>query len=206
MTEELHHILSKVHVLYLKYGIRSVTMDDIARELGISKKTLYQYVRDKDDLVSQVVDMEVARLHEIMSNYSRKHNNAIEELWEISLCISNMIKTYNPSTEYDLKKYYPDQYHKMNKLRKDHIFLTISENLKRGKEEGLYRKEIREDIICRIDVAFIDSMLENEMFSQEDYHNPLFFSEFIKYHLHGIVNKKGMKVLEQCIDRLDLET
>jgi len=67
----------------------------------------------------------------------------------------------------------------------------------------LYRSEIREEIICRIDVAFIDNMLENEMFSQEDFHNPGFFSEFIKYHLHGIVNKKGMKILDKCINQVD---
>src|ERR1035437_2884162 len=108
MNEELKNLLSKVRCLYMKYGIKSVTMDDVARELGISKKTLYQYVNDKNELVQKVVEMELDDKAEGFSKMNCSGLNAIEELFEVHKMIRQMLKDYNPSTEYDLRKYYPE--------------------------------------------------------------------------------------------------
>ena len=103
MNDELLNILQRVRSLYRKYGIRSVTMDDVSRELGISKKTLYQYVHDKDELVNKVVELELTSQQNHFIESCRENLNAIEEIAEIARCINYMLKEYSAVTEYDLK-------------------------------------------------------------------------------------------------------
>src|SRR5665811_606001 len=100
MNDELKNILLKVRELYMKYGIKSITMDDVARELGISKKTLYQFVSDKDDLVGKFIDNEIKQKQEEVFKCFKIGFNAIEELFRISTFMNKMIREQNPATEY----------------------------------------------------------------------------------------------------------
>jgi AcrR family transcriptional regulator len=199
MNEELQTILRKVHTLYRKYGIRSVTMDDISHELGISKKTLYQYVRDKDELVNLVIDMEIQERKARMEITFADNCNAIEQLFEIGRCISFMLKDYSPASEYDLKKYYPDLYIKVRDLRRNHIMQFTQGNLIKGKEEGIYREDLNVDIITRLSVANIDSMIDNELITITEFIEPRFFNEYFKYHIRGIANEKGLSILNSTV-------
>ncbi len=133
MNEELKNILLKVRELYMKYGIKSITMDDVATELGISKKTLYQYVTDKDDLVGKFIDNEILLRQEEICKCFKADFNAIEELFEITIFMNRFLKDQNPATDHDLKKYYPHHYNKMVKTRRERIFSYILLNLKKGK-------------------------------------------------------------------------
>ena len=178
-------------------------MDDVSHELGISKKTLYQYVQDKDDLVHKIVDMEVAERHEKMNITCSDGKNAIEQLLEIARCISSLLKDYSAATEYDLKKYYPDLYIKIRDLRRNHVFRFIFDNLKKGIEEGLYRQEIKLDTISRLNVALIDNMVDSEVITIHEFMEPQFFNEFFIYHIRGIVNEKGLRYFEKHM--LELE-
>jgi AcrR family transcriptional regulator len=199
MNEELKTILGKVRALYRKYGIRSVTMDDVAHELGISKKTLYQYVHDKDDLVNQVIDMEIRERKSRMETSCADICNAIEQLFEIGRCISFMLKDYSPVSEYDLRKYYPDLYIKVRDLRRSHIMHFIQSNLIKGKEEGIYREDLNVDIISRLSVANIDSMIDSEVISITEFIEPRFYHEYFVYHIRGISNGKGIEILERLL-------
>jgi AcrR family transcriptional regulator len=203
MNDELVTILKKVRQLYRKYGIRSVTMDDVSHELGISKKTLYQYVHDKDDLVHKVVEMEISDRQDRMNISCSDDKNAIEQLLEIARCISTMLKDYSAATEYDLKKYYPDLYIKVRDLRRNHVFRFIFDNLKKGIEEGLYREEIKLDTISRLNVALIDNMVDSEVVSIPEFMDPQFFNEFFVYHIRGIVNVKGLDFFESHLMQLE---
>ena len=104
MERELNNILDRVIILYRKYGIKSITMDDVARELGISKKTLYQYVDDKNELVNKAVMHDIDRHFYNINCIKNKNLNAIDELLEINRYLTVMLKDYNPSWDYDLKK------------------------------------------------------------------------------------------------------
>jgi TetR/AcrR family transcriptional regulator, cholesterol catabolism regulator len=203
MNDELITILKKVRQLYRKYGIRSVTMDDVSHELGISKKTLYQYVHDKDDLVHKVVEMEISDRKERMNITCSDDKNAIEQLLEIARCISNMLKDYSAASEYDLKKYYPDLYIQVRELRRNHVFRFIFDNLKKGIEEGLYRAEIKLDTISRLNVSLIDNMVDSEVISISEFMDPQFFNEFFVYHIRGIVNSKGLSFFETHMMELE---
>jgi TetR/AcrR family transcriptional regulator, cholesterol catabolism regulator len=121
MNEELKNLLLKVGCLYKKYGIKSITMDDVSRELGISKKTLYQYVQDKNELVAQVIDLSIENQMTIFNSLFSKGLNAIDELFEVNKMVAEMIKHHNPSEDYDLRKYYPDQYQKMHKIKREEM-------------------------------------------------------------------------------------
>jgi len=203
MNEELKNILIRVRELYNKYGIKSITMDDVARELGISKKTLYQFVSDKDDLVGKFIDNEIEIRQEEICRCFKSELNAIEELFEISLFMNKMIRDQNPATEYDLKKYYPHHFQKIVKIRREKMFNYILLNLQKGKEEGLYRKEMNEEVIAKFYLSRAESIHFDELFTIEEFTSIKHFIELLTYHVRGIATDKGIKVLENKIKQLE---
>ena len=204
MNEELKNILLKVRELYTKYGIKSITMDEVSAELGISKKTLYQYVTDKDDLVGKFVDNEIELRQEEICKCFRTGSNAIEELFEISIFMNRLTKDQNPATEHDLKKYYPHHYYKIVKTRRERIYNYILLNLKKGKEEGLYREELDEGIIARLYLSRVESIHLNDLFTVEEFTSLKLFMELLMYHIRGIASEKGIIVLEKKIKELEI--
>ncbi|HEX7493693.1 MAG TPA: TetR/AcrR family transcriptional regulator [Bacteroidales bacterium] len=203
MNEELKNILLKVRELYMKYGIKSITMDDVARELGISKKTLYQFVTDKDDLVGKFVDNEIALRQEEICKCFGTGFNAIEELFEISLLMNKLIRDQNPATEYDLKKYYPLHYQKTVKARREGIFSYILLNLEKGIKEGLYRKEINKDVIAKLYLWRSENTNFNDLFTAEEFSSIKLFVELLSYHVRGIATEKGIVALEKKVKELE---
>jgi len=202
MNEELKNILVKVRELYMKYGIKSITMDDVARELGISKKTLYQYVTDKDDLVGKVMDNEIAIRQEEICNCFRIGYNAIEELFEISILMNKLMRDQNPATEHDLKKYYPQHFQKIVNARREGIINYILLNLKKGIKEGLYRKEMNKEVIAKLYLWRIENAQISELFSAEEFSSIKLFVELLNYHVRGIATEKGIVELEKKIKEL----
>lgn len=196
MSEEYKFIIEKVSALYLQYGIKSVTMDDVARELGISKKTLYKYVDNKTELVSHFIDYILEqRLCNVQEIQKEKHN-AIEELFKVNEYVIELLRNYNPSTEYDLRKYYPQQYEKIRKHRRTNMYQAVLANIQKGKKEGLFRSELNEDIIARVHVSRIENSFANEMFSIEELTSKEFIVEMMEYHIRGIASKKGIEFFE----------
>jgi AcrR family transcriptional regulator len=202
MSKEFEEILIKVSGLYRKYGIKSVTMDDVAHELGMSKKTLYQYVKDKTELVQMVVE------HVRQCNFSAMKNkqdttlNAIEELIEVSLHVNSQMKDYSPTYEYDLKKYYPDIYRSLMSARRKLMYESMLANIRKGKKEGIYRKELDEKIIAKLHLLRIENLQSTEIFNEEEMHSSKFFREVFVYHIHGLATDKGLKVLKKNVDKL----
>jgi len=166
MNDELKQILAKVRELYMRYGIKSITMDDVASALSISKKTLYKYVVDKDDLVGKIVEQEIEIQKNDSSCILKSNLNAIEELLMVSKMVNHKLKEINPSTEYDLRKYYPHHYQRLVTSRRERMYQNIVANIKKGKEEGLYRNELDNDVIGKLQVSRIESMMDNEVFSR----------------------------------------
>lgn len=202
MNEELNIMLERVRCLYQKYGIKSITMDDVARELGISKKTLYQYVTDKTDLVFKVFQQDMDnRRCEFEKLYSEERN-AVEELIDVHKFVFKRMKEFNPSTDYDMRKYYPDLYRQIQEERYKKMYEKVIENIRKGKRQGLYRSELNEEVIAKLTVmrsdisGGVDSYSTNELLSSE------FFTEVIIYHIRGIANENGIKILDENIDKL----
>jgi TetR/AcrR family transcriptional regulator, cholesterol catabolism regulator len=203
MNDELKNILSKVRELYTKYGIKSITMDDVARELGISKKTIYQYVTDKDDLVGKFVVNEIKLRQEEICKCFKTGFNAIEELFEISIIMNKLVRDQNPATDHDLKKYYLHHYQKIVKIRREGTFNYIYQNLKKGKAEGLYREEINEEIISKLYISRVESIHLNDLFTVEEFTSLKHFIELLNYHIRGIATEKGIMVLNKKLKELE---
>jgi AcrR family transcriptional regulator len=203
MNNDLKNILMKVRERYMKYGIKSITMDDLANDLGISKKTLYQYVTDKDDLVGKFIENEIELRKEEICRCFKTGFNAIEELFEISLFMNKLIRDQNPATEHDLKKYYPHHYEKSVKARRDGVYNYILMNLKKGKKEGLYREDLNDEIIAKLYLSRSESIHLNDLFTVEEFTSLKLFVELLTYHIRGIASDKGITVLEKKIKELE---
>ncbi len=203
MSEELLHIIERVWTLYQRYSIKSVTMDDVSKELGISKKTLYQHIKNKDALVKIVLEHEsVKRFNKFMELSSSKLN-AIEELFKVNVIIQEMLKEYNPAMEYDLKKYYPDIYQEIKEVKRERMYLAVLENIKKGKKEGIYRQTLNENIIAKLYVSRVENVCETDLFEKNEYTAPKFVLEIMNYHIRGIANEKGIALLNQKLKNLN---
>jgi DNA-binding XRE family transcriptional regulator len=203
MNEELKNIMEKVRELYMKYGIKSITMDDVASELSISKKTLYQYVTDKDDLVGKFIDNEIEIRQEEICKCFRIGFNAIEELFEISILMNKLIRDQNPATEHDLKKYYPQHFQKIVSARMEGIYNYILLNLKKGIKEELYRKELNKEVIAKLYLWRSENTNLKDLLPVEEFTSIKLFIELLKYHVRGIATEKGIIVLEKKIKELE---
>jgi TetR/AcrR family transcriptional regulator, cholesterol catabolism regulator len=206
VNEEIKYILDKVRELYIKYGIKGVTMDDVSHELGISKKTLYQYVTDKDDLVGKFVDNEIeSRMKEICDCFKSSYN-AIEELFEIAVNMNNHLREQNPATDHDLKKYYPNHYIKTIKARREGVYNYILLNLKKGKREGLYRSEMNEEVIAKLYMSRVENISMSDFLPARELASSELFKEYLIYHIRGIGTPEGIKMLENKICEFELNT
>ena len=205
MTDRRIEIAEKVCKLFREFGIKSVTMDDIARHLSISKKTLYEYFTDKGDLVRGVMES-IARNKAIdLSVPQKKQVNAIEELFYYYNVQVQMIKDHKPSFIYDLKKYYPDLFEEFQEVKRQRILESVRENLIKGKKEGLYRNDVDESVIARLNLMRIEGIMNSGTFSFEEMVSPDFFSEIFKYHVYGIVSDKGRQLFEQELIKLNTQ-
>jgi AcrR family transcriptional regulator len=205
MDEKTIHILEQVRRLYYRYGIKSVTMDDVAKHLSISKKTLYEYFTDKEDLVRNIVMLDYKNRHNFFQEIRNKNLNAIEELFEVYRMINTMFRDYNASMEYDVHKYYPELFTQVRELRRKRMYDTMYNNMNRGKKEGLYRKELNSKIIARLLVFKVENMFDNDIFTMEELASVKVFNEVFVYHLQGILNEKGRNFFEKNFTRLKQE-
>lgn len=181
--------------LYMKYGIRSVSMDDIANHLGMSKKTIYQYYADKDELVDAVIEHKINHNESCCQLDKDKSENAVHELFLAMDMVLEMFRNMNASVLYDMQKYHPGAFLKFHKHKNDFLYTLIRENLVRGIKEDLYRDDININIVARFRV---DSMLLafDPEFQAKTKHNLADIEqEIILLYTHGLVNMKGYKLI-----------
>jgi len=176
-------------------------MDDVAKNLNISKKTVYEHFKDKEDLVSKVMMLEYDYRCAFLSVIEKKDMNAIEELFEVYKMINGMFKDYNPSMEYDIRKYYPDLSIKIKEIRRKRMYDSILDNLNKGKKEGLYRKGLNTKIIAKLHVFRTENLFENDLFTMEELTSFKVFHEIFVYHLQGVLSQDGRALFESDIEK-----
>ena len=189
-------ILQKATDLFMHYGIRSVTMDEIAVQLGVSKKTIYQFYADKNELVDAVLINILDDNQENCCQYKVDAGNAIEEVLLATEMVKEMFENMNPSLLYDLEKHHAASYEKFSQFKYKFLREVINDNLKRGITEGLYRPGLDVDILTMIRIEtmmlpFSRSIAKNG-FSFVQVHQQL-----TEIFLFGIASPKGYKLIEQ---------
>ncbi len=201
MEKKLQKLLDNISELFIRYGIKSVTMDDIASHLGMSKKTLYLHFNDKHDLVRKVVLFHISKHNNNFKELANQNMNAIDILLSVSKNIMELLEEFTPQVCYDLKKYYPDIHIILAEHKSKHIFDNVKKNLIKGIEEGLYRKDINPEIISTIYVNRIELIFNDENFPTEKFTLIQLFDELFKYHMHGITSRKGLEYYESKIKK-----
>jgi TetR/AcrR family transcriptional regulator, cholesterol catabolism regulator len=194
-TETGLRIKKKAHDLFMQYGLRSVSMDDIANSLGISKKTIYQYYADKDELVDAVVDAEFTKNEGICEFDRQNSKNAIHEIFMAMDMVVEMFSSMNPSLIFDMQKYYPKAFQKFHKHKNDYLYNVIRDNIIRGVSEELYRQEMNVDIISRFRVESITIPFNPEFHNKMKYNMAQIEEEFIIHFLFGMASPKGYKMI-----------
>ena len=202
MTDEKEiQIIGKALELFLKYGIKSLTMDDVARHLHISKKTLYQFVSDKKDLVVKSVQLAISEEQNRICCSVKESNTAIDELIEITKCINSKTSEIHPSVLYDLQKYHPKAWELMMDHKKEFIHGIMSSNLNRGIKEGYYRKKMNPEIVASIYMIMVDQAMNAESHLAKKLSIDKLHLEVINYHFNGICNQKGLDYAKEVIKK-----
>ncbi len=193
----LKQILSKAEDIFLSYGIKSITMDDFATRLCMSKKTLYQLVSDKNDLVKKTMKNHIETEKKAIQEICRVHENAIDEIFAIGKHVLVHIRKMNPSAMYDLQKYHPEGWQMFVDYKNTFIYSCILNNLQKGIEQGLYRDDFNPDIVAKFYSARTEIVINQEIFPFPKYTVMDVYSEYLKYHVRAIASEKGIKYLEK---------
>ena len=179
----------------MRYGFKSVTMDDVARELGISKKTLYQHVANKSELIKRVIEQYIKEEKDCMHEISMNASDPIEQILMMARYVLQILRTVKPTAMFDLKKYYREMWRELDKFHQQHVYVMIRENLEAGIEQGWYRDDIDADIVAKLYVGKTTMLTDERMFPIQEYDRDRLFKEYITYHLRGIVSDKGLQKL-----------
>ncbi|HMV02330.1 MAG TPA: TetR/AcrR family transcriptional regulator [Chitinophagales bacterium] len=195
-------VFCKAKDLFMSIGIRSTTMDDIAKDLGISKKTLYKVVENKGDLVTQCVihDANARRLE--VDAIVKEYSNPIEQMLQLGIHILNSIKQHKISIIHDLMKFYPESWRIITEHKETYVKEIIKQNLKKGIQSGAYRKDIKIDIYANFFIAGTDICIDTRIFPESEFEFPDIFREYLLAHLRGIVNESSFTELNQLIEKV----
>jgi AcrR family transcriptional regulator len=199
MEEKELEVIEQSMQLFMKSGVKSVTMDDVARGLGMSKKTLYNYVKDKNDLVDKVLTYSCDADNTAIAAICEKDLNAIDESYEISNFIFKHIDTIHPSIIYDLQKYHLQAWEKFTNLKKQRITECYTRNITKGIEEGLYRDDLIIPIIVHLYTSRFEIIFNPDIFPREKFNPAHAYLEMFRYHIRGIASEKGIKYLAKKI-------
>ena len=190
-------IINRATSLFLTLGFKSVTMDDIANDLGMSKKTIYTYFDNKISLVEAATTHLFKKITDVIKDIKRKSLDPITELHDIKIFLMNSLKGEKTSPYHQLQKYYPS-IHKELKIKKfDFVLESTKKSLQKGVNQGLFRKKINLELISRLYFNGITGIRNPEIFPTELFNPVVLMESYSEYHLRAIVTKKGLEKLEK---------
>lgn len=197
IMETQERIVNKAHELFMRYGIRSISMDEVANHLGMSKKTIYQFYTDKEALVEDVIDIEINSNQAECTSHKEKSENAIHEVFMAVDMLLELLTKMNPTVIFDLDKYHPKAFKKYNDYKNKFLYTIIKENLEWGKTEGLYREEIQSDILARFRLASMFLLFNPELFPLGKHGLAVVITEMTDNFLYGLASLKGQKLIQK---------
>ncbi|WP_456376958.1 TetR/AcrR family transcriptional regulator [Lutibacter sp.] len=198
-------ILQKAGEAFLKYGFKSITMDDIANELGISKKTIYKFFKNKQALVDEAVSLVHDTMHQEIYCICDKGYNAIEENFEIKNMFKNMFKNSDDSPMFQLEKYYPKTYNKIIGNEFNMFKDCILTNLEKGVKDGLYRETMDKNLITKFYFSLVMSIHSSNLHTYNKNTLNKLETSVLEYHTRAIATLKGLKILEEQLEKNKIE-
>jgi AcrR family transcriptional regulator len=194
---QIERIINGGEELFSQAGIRSVTMDDIARHLGMSKKTIYQFFKDKDELVMALVKKRLKEDEDQMNAIISQSENVIEEMINMMKCSEEIFSRINPIVIHDMQKYYPNAWKQFQNFKAEVVIHKMEQLLTKGINEGYIRPEIDVKIIARMHVNLVEMGFNNSIFPIAEFNIWKVQKQFLEHFNYGICTLKGVKLLNQ---------
>lgn len=190
-------ILKGAEELFFKYGIKNITMDEIARHLGMSKKTLYQYFKDKDEMVHSLILDKIEEDKCIFGKTHKESENIVVEAFAIMKNIREIMGHVNPILFYELAKFYPKTWEKFNEFKRDFIRINLEESLRMGQAQGFVRSDININILSTMRLESIDMSFNTQIFPTDKYNLVEVHVALTEHFLYGICTLKGHKLINK---------
>jgi AcrR family transcriptional regulator len=188
-------IRQKADELFMKYGIRSVSMDDIANALGMSKKTIYQYFVDKDELVDAVVEADISNMQQDCTGVMADAKDAVHEIFLSIDRLLEQFRNMNPMLIYDLEKFHFRGFQKFMDHKNKFLLQIIRKNMERGLAEGLYREDLNVEILAKFRLDSMMIAFNIDLFPPTKYSLADVSKEIIEHYVYGLVSLKGYKLI-----------
>lgn len=188
--------------MFLTLGFKSVTMDDIASELGISKKTIYQHYANKNDLIEASVGMLFETISSGIDNICTLGYNSIEEIYVVRNFMTKVLNNETASPFYQLQKFFPKIFTCLRKKQFEKLHDCMLMNITKGINDGLFRADIDPEFTARMYFTGLTGIKDTDIFPSADFEVQELTGKFIEYHLRSIVTEKGFKILSDKLTKL----
>lgn len=205
MEKSLVDILGRVRELFFKYGVRSVSIEDICRDLGMSKKKLYQHIGSKSKLVEKLLELERQSFEVIFDRNNFDGVDAIDVLITVSREVGERFWEVSPSLTFDLKKYYPEAYHKHIEERVEFIFEQIKLNIQKGIRDGVYRNDLSIELVARLYIRRLIDLHNPEFFPADNFSFQTIFDTMFDNFVRGIATEKGIAYYENQMSKVNFK-
>ncbi len=193
----MNNLLDNISTMFKKYGVKSVTMDDIAGEFGISKKTLYKHFENKIDVIYKVAHYEFDKEREVLEKLCQEHKHVINQLFVISKFIVKSNLLLSPSLMYSMEKYFHQTWEELINKRREFVLNLIDKNFQEGIKQGIYRRDINLDVI-QLFYSFLLNIKSIEIFNDRSIEKfDATFNTIFNYHIRGIASNVGIEYLEE---------
>ncbi|MFD2563955.1 TetR/AcrR family transcriptional regulator [Aquimarina rubra] len=192
-------IIEKANDMFLNLGFKSVTMDDLASEMGISKKTIYAHFQNKTKLVEATTDHLFCTISDGIDAILEENKEPIEELYAIKAFVMYHLKDEKTSPQYQLQKYYPKIHNTLKVKQFEAMQECVIENLERGIKKGVFRENIDVEIISRLYFMGMSGIKDQEMFPRQVFPVSKLMTDYLEYHIRGIATEKGLEILNKLI-------
>lgn len=193
-----NRIEEKSRELFMRYGFKAITMDEIAAHLGISKKTIYHFFSDKKELVNLIVDNQLTILMDDLLLIQNSFDPVNEVLHHLE-SVETLLNSISPHFLFEMERYYPEAYKNFLNYKQEFLLKAIKDNLEKGIQEGYYREQINVDILAHYRLEAIFMAFEQKIFPVSKFHLYKVMEEIAFNFLYGIVTEKGKILIEDFI-------
>ncbi len=203
--EPKDQVLKTAMDMFFRYGVKRVTMDDISREMGISKKTIYQKFKDKDDIIENLISLMLAENLKEIEHISAIAKDPVHEVIETGKYLSKVFSCINPVFIYEIKRYYPKAWKKLEHFKAKHIMHVLESNLKKGIELKIYRGDLNIPLMAHYRLKQFDLAFEPGAFPVDKLSLGEIQVQLLDHFLHGITTIKGHKLINKYKELQDEE-
>jgi len=190
-------MLQEAEELFLQYGIKSITMDDIASHLSVSKKTIYSRFSTKNDIVNEVIKASMQQIIADMNTISAKAKDAVDEILDILRYMDKIFTRLNPAVFYDLQKYHPEVWESFKRFQHNYLNKSLVNNLKRGIQEGVYREDVNIEIAAQLRISQLLCIYNPGIFPFKKFNLREVHAQSITLYLYSIATLKGFRLIKR---------